>query len=221
MTPAELEQLIKAPGSALAPEALERARAAAAGELARTPQAVPWTREAGRWLGAMWLLWGGAAVAGVVAGVVTPEGLVSRLPSLALVSAAQVLCAFAASAPRGYRLRWPAVGLSLLSVVGVVVLRAAPASAPTAPAWACTVSHLAVDALPLWLGLRMLRGIAPASWRFIAAGLAVGATGGAIGELACGRGWEHVALYHVTAWLLVAAVALWVGSRRPPLSYAP
>ena len=71
------------------------------------------------------------------------------------------------------------------------------------------------------IGYRARRSFAATSWRFLAAGLAVGATGALVGELACGRGWQHVALYHVSAWLLVAAVSLIVGRRRSPLSYAP
>jgi hypothetical protein len=91
----------------------------------------------------------------------------------------------------------------------------------TTPEWVCTVSHLGLGAGPLGLMLAMLRKSALSAARTALAGLAVGATGAMLGELACEQSWVHVATFHLSAWLGLAVVAMLVARRLAPRSFAP
>lgn len=200
---------------------MERALEEALAALRNHPAKPSWRAGAGRWLAAMAGL-GVCLVVGLGASGAFAWGhLLERAPVLAGLVASQALCVWAASAPRGYRMKWPALAAGGLALVAIVATRAAPTAPPLTPAWVCSASHLAVDAFPLWLAWRVLRRSAPASWRAAAAGLAVGATGAFLGELACGRGWAHVAVFHLGVWIAVTVVSVVWNRLRTPISYAP
>ncbi len=144
----------------------------------------------------------------------------ARTPTLVLLVAAQLFGAWAALAPAARRAQGLSILLSLAGAVAVVGLRGQ--GVPSAlPPWICTISHLGVDLVPVAVALLALRRAAITPWRAWATALAVGAPGALVGELGCGQGATHVALYHLPAWGLALAVVV-VGSRwLRPVSFAP
>jgi hypothetical protein len=220
----ELEKLLKEGTQETVvarPKAMERARAASLQALQAQPVSPPWRRSAYAWLAMMVGLWLAVGVVGLASRAVSLDFLLHRAPTLALVFASQAVCLWAALAPRAVRLRLPAVALGVVTMAGLIVARGSGPHPSEWPGWVCSASHLAVDALPLWMALRILRGMAPASGRSLAAGLAAGATGAQVGELACGQGWQHVALYHASVWMFAAAICLFIARISKPHSYAP
>ncbi len=198
---------------------LDAMRAALQAELKRPP-ARSWRKGLALTVGASWALMLAFGVALVASGSASPAQLASRGALIAGLAALTALLGGLALAPLG-RLA-PAAGVlaGVAGAAGLVLARGAGLEG-TAPEWLCTVTHLGAGALPLGLMIAALRRAAPNPWRALAGGFAVGTTGAVIGELACGRGWQHVLVYHLSAWALVAAASLLVSRRVKPLSYAP
>jgi len=197
--------------------ALERARLAARAELGRPRRT--WRRDAS-------LIIGSAAALTVLAlgltfalGAWVPHAG-SQLAAVVLLFGVQVAGGYAAIAPRARVSRLAAVALAPAACAAMLALRGAGTPSATPP-WVCTVSHLGLDVVPPGLLLVLLRNAAPSRSRALVGGLSVGTVGAVLGEVACGQGWEHVARYHLPAWLGVMGLA-WLGARwLAPRSYAP
>ena len=201
--------------------AMGRALIAAREELARKRPVRRWRSQA------LWVFAASVVMVVVVAGVLFAAGqveashLLRRSPVFALLWVTAAVCAWGALSPSGRRMRLGGVVLAMVSATVLVASRAEPHVEPTLPGWVCTASHFGVALVPLAVALLSLRGAAFLPLRAIVAGLAVGTTGALVGELACAQGWRHVAGYHLSAWALVAAVALVVSRTLKPRSYAP
>lgn len=200
------------------PAALERIRAAARAELARAPR-FDWRRDALRLFAITALL---SVVVVTVAhfagGWAVHAG--DRALTLTLLLSVQALGALAAFAPRARPLQLVTLSLAALGMVALVLLRGE--GAPSAShGITCTLSHVALAIGPLVAGVALLRHAAFAPSRALAAGSAIGTVGAFAGELVCGQGARHVALFHVPAWLVAVGLALFVSRRLRPLSFAP
>ena len=215
MTPEELAQQTT---PALNADALQRVRGALGAALAERPRR--WRRQAAllaAGLAAFTVLLAGAlGLAGNWAVNVGP----ARFLDLGLLLMAIALGGWAAIAPPTRMRSALALGSAALTMVAVVALRG-PGLTSALPQWVCTVSHLGVDLVPLAVVLWRMRVAAPSLWRAIAGGLAAGVPGAALGELACGQGARHVALFHLPAWLLVVALSWALSRRLRPASFAP
>lgn len=215
----KLDDLLSKPNPST--PASERLRAAVFAEL-DAPAARGWRADVALLASVCALLTLVVGAAMVATGQVHPATVAQRAgPMLALVVIGAI-GVFTALAPR--RRGQVLVGLLLgaAAVVAVVLVRRSEGGqASAAPAWMCTISQLAVGAGPLVLALALLRKSAVTATRAALVGLAVGTTGAAIGELACNQSWEHVAVWHLAAWLGVATVAVLVSSRLRPRSFAP
>ncbi|MCP3100353.1 DUF1109 domain-containing protein [Myxococcus sp. K15C18031901] len=200
---------------------LERALAAARGELAQDRPVRRWRTQVA-WLvassGGLALV---AALVMVLGGALSLGTLLGRAPLLALLLGTSTVCAWAALSPRGRVLRRWGVGLAMACAATLVLARGTPNTAPTLPAWVCTASHLALGLIPLVVALVALRGAVFQPLRALCAGLSVGTTGAFVGELACEQDWRHVASYHLIAWALLALMALVSSRSLKPRSYAP
>jgi hypothetical protein len=205
-----------APASA---DALAKARAAMLGELTKKP-AGSWRR-------------GVAALFGTIAGLVvvvaallvgTGESTLSFVAGRAVTLVALLLVGavttWAALKPQGRVQRLASLAAVVAGAVLIVALRGAGLPSES-PHWVCTASHFGVGLVPAALVSVLLRNIAPSRLRSLVAGLAAGTTGAAVGELACARSAEHVALFHLPAWVAVAVLVVVVSSRLAPRSYAP
>jgi len=91
----------------------------------------------------MMILWAGIALAGLATREISPDTLSHRLPTIALVFAAQQICAWAALAPRAYRWRWPSLALGVAAAAAVAV--PASASAAAADGGFAVVGHVYVN----------------------------------------------------------------------------
>ena len=200
---------------------LDKARALLAAEL-KAPRPRGWRGDA---LVLLAVSWGMAALVAVVllAAGATSADLVGRHgAALGLVFAVGTACAWAAVAPpsSGRLLFSSAMGLS--GIIGLVVLRALGVSAPSAtPEWVCTVSHAGAGIAPLAVALMVLKKSAPHPLRAALAGLAVGTCGALIGEIGCAQPWQHVLVYHLSAWLALVAACAVFARRLVRSSYAP
>lgn len=201
--------------------ALERVLAAAREELARNRPVRCWRTEAGWVFAASVAMAGGVAAVLLALGQVAPSVLLGRAPLLALLWGTGAVCAWGALSPRGRGLRWGGGVMAVASAAALVVARGPVLVESTLPEWVCTVSHVAVAVVPLTVALLLLRNAAFHPWRALVAGLCVGTTGAFLGELACAQGGLHVALYHLSAWALVAVAALAVSKSLQPRSFAP
>jgi predicted lipid-binding transport protein (Tim44 family) len=144
----------------------------------------------------------------------------ARFFDVALLLLAIGCGSWAAIAPPSRRRATLSLGSAALAMIATVALRG-PGQPSSLPPWVCTVSHLGVDLAPLAFVLWRMRVAAPSVWRALAGGLAAGVPGAALGELACGQGARHVALFHLPAWLLVVALS-WAASRKlRPTLFAP
>jgi len=203
---------------------LSRARHAAMAELRATPQAVSWRRQA------LWLVQAqvGLALAGMavalVAGLARPSELFFHAVTVGPLLVVAVLGAIAALAPRvgrvGSSWRIGALGAAAAAMVAVTLARGA-GSPSDSPEWVCSVSHLGVGLVPLAFALAGLRQSAPSWGRALAAGLGAGTTGALLGELVCHRGMQHVLVYHLGAWLLLAVSCAVISRRLRRRSFAP
>jgi hypothetical protein len=201
--------------------ALERALAAARGELARNQPVRGWRTEAA------WVFAAPTAMTVAVTGVLLVLGqtsgafLLGRAPLLALLWFTSAVCAWGSLAPRGLHWRLSGVGLSLASAAALVFARGTVHAEPTLPGWVCTASHVGVGLIPLVVAVVFLRSAAFRPLRALLAGLSVGVAGAFVGELACTQGWRHVVGYHLSAWALVAVATLAASRFLLPRSFAP
>lgn len=210
------------PAVAAGPQAsaLASARATALAELKAHPQSVSWRRDVAATV--LLVLGSTAAVmaAGVWLSIVEPERLRGHLLTLLLLFALQTGGVFAAIAPGKTTLR-RLVGLLAIATAVIVVALRGPATPPGTSEFACSISHLAVDLLPLGVVLYSLRRFSATVGRALLAGLAASVTGAIAGELSCGRGWSHVLIHHVGAAIAIAIACVLLARIRPPQSYAP
>ncbi|MCA2976832.1 MAG: DUF1109 family protein [Myxococcaceae bacterium] len=215
-TPGELPLPAPRPPSS---SALAAARAAMQAE-ATTSRRSSW--RAGVVRGAGTIVGLALAVAGVLlaVGACTLDFLAARSVTLASLLTVGVVTTWASLRPGGRVGRFAALGLSAVSA-GLLVLSRSAEVASSQPEWVCTVSHVAVGLAPAAVVILLLRGMAPNRLRAVVAGVAAGSTGALVGELACAQSRSHVALFHLSAWGLVALFVAVVSSRLSPRSYAP
>ena len=169
--------------------------------------------------------WGMAALVAVVllmSGATGAELITRHGAALGLLFAVGTASAWAALAPpSGGRLFFSAA-LGFSGLIGLVGLRALGITAPSAlPQWICTVTHLGVGIAPLVVALMMLKKSAPHPLRAALAGLAAGTCGALIGEIGCAQPWQHVAVFHLSAWLALVAACAVFARRLSRSSYAP
>jgi hypothetical protein len=201
-------------------EALARARSAALEELRRSPKATSWRRSAAVIAAASAGTSALALLAALFASLIGPGELLARGPWLATLVAFGAAAGVAAIAPRRGFARTTALVVAFGLMVVLVVSRGAGVPSTT-PGWVCSVSHFALDLLPLGVALVVLRQAAWTWPRALTAGLAVGATGALLGELACHQGARHVLVHHVGAWLLAAMVCALISRLLRPRTFAP
>jgi hypothetical protein len=214
---AKLDDLLAGASTSDAP--LDAVRAALQAEL-KQPPGPTWKKSLLLAVGACWGLM--AAFAGVLlaVGAAEPAVLRAHLVALAGLPLLTLLSAWLALAPLPRRAPLLGAAAGALGVALLAVVRG-DGLPGTAPEWVCTATHLGAGVLPLFVMLAALKRAAPNPMRALSAGLAVGTTGALIGELACGRGWLHVLEYHVSAWVVIAAVCVLIARRQKPISYAP
>jgi hypothetical protein len=201
-------------------DALARSRGAAVAELRAAPTLVSWRAQAWRVVAAFagtGLLGVGAALAGSLAGW---HRVLERAPLLLCLLATATLAGFAALAPRGRLWRGAILAAGPALMAALVLSRGAGAPSST-PEWVCSASHVGIGLIPLAFALWGLRQSAWRWSRAIAAGLGAGTAGALLGELACHRGALHVLVYHVSAWMVVAAACVLLSRRALPRSFAP
>lgn len=208
---------IERPGAPAA--ALARARSAAHTELAQ--KSPSWRRGALAWTGAWAALLAVVTVSAQLGHLSSSAMLARHAPVIATLFATGVLCSIAARAPRRNALRWAALGLALVAGALAVLARYPSTQGSAVPGWACTVNHLLVALLPFGFAIRLMRQSALSPLRSLTFGVGIGTTGAIVGELACAQGFMHVIVFHLGAWLLVAAAALGISRRLSPRSYAP
>ncbi|WP_426752494.1 DUF1109 domain-containing protein [Myxococcus sp. Y35] len=218
--PVDLDGLLSEPPARDA-EALARVLTAARGELALRRPVRRWRTQAAWLMAASAGLGLLAAVVMFVMGAVSGPLLLARAPLLAMLVATSAVCAWGAMSPGGRWLRRLGVGLAVVSAAAVVLARGTPHAAPTLPGWVCTVSHLAIGAVPLVVALIALRGTVFQPLRAAVAGLSVGSTGALLGELACEQDGRHVITHHLLAWVVITVVLVVISKSLKPRSYAP
>lgn len=211
-----LDHALREPVAPPSAETTARVRAALSAELARGPQR-PWRRDAWLILAlALALPTVGAAVFGLTGGLsFGPE----RLPALGLLVACAAACGWAAASPRARGSAWGACAAGLGAVA--VVVSHGETVPSSSPEWLCTVSHVAAALPGLVLAALVLRRTAPSWRRALVAGLGVGTTGAMFGELACAQGVRHALVFHLSAWAVVAGLAVLASRLTKARSYAP
>ncbi|MCY1022698.1 DUF1109 domain-containing protein [Pyxidicoccus sp. MSG2] len=201
--------------------AAARVLAAAQGELAQRRPVRGWRTQALWLMAASGGLSLGVAAVLLALGVTSGALLLGRAHLLVLLLGTSAVCAWGALSPRGHGVQRLGVALAMVSAAVLVLARGTPHAVSTVPEWVCTASHVAVGAVPLVVALLALRTAVFQPMRALVAGLAVGTTGAFMGELACERGWRHVAGYHLLAWGLVVVASLVISKSLKPRSYAP
>ena len=217
---AKLDDLLSSAASQPAPdEGMNQLRAAVFAEL-EVPPARSWRGDVLMVIGVCWLLL--LATAGVMfaAGQLEPALLLQRTLPLTALLVIGAVCAFASLAPRRPGQLLGGFVVAVVGLVGLVMVRGEGHVSAAAP-WVCTVSHLALGVGPLVLALALLRKSALSPARAALTGLGVGTTGAMLGELACGQSWAHVAVWHLSAWVGLAMVAMVASRRLVPRSFAP
>lgn len=176
---------------------------------------------------AVWVFTSTVAMVVLVAAVLlvlkqmTFATLLMRAPLFVLLWITGAVCAWGALSPRGKWMQRVGIGLSMVSAVALVLARGQEHVASTLPEWVCSVSHVGVGLGPLIVSVLALRSAAFRPVRALVAGLSVGTTGALVGELACARGWVHVAGYHLSAWAVIAIVEVVVSRSLQARSFAP
>lgn len=200
-------------------DVLARVRATVAAEQARPRPTRGWLVD-GLAVGAT-----AAAVALLVGGALGATGQLSgtlaNAPAVGLLLGCAALSSVAALVPGRRWSRWLALGWSGATAVALVALRLSGGTPSPLPEWVCTASHLAAALPGALLALRALREVAPSPLRATVLGAAAGTTGALVGELGCGQGAAHVALFHLSAWAVVAAVVALAARSLERRSYAP
>jgi len=202
---------------------LARVRAAALDELRAHARCVSWRRQAA---GVALLVLATTALVievGSLVSIIDPDRLERRALPVALLVVLQVAGVFLAIAPGRRVARFGAVILAAAAAATVVAWRGGGGGAGGAAIspFACSLSHLGVDLVPLAIVLYALRRFAWTWGRAALAGAAAGATGTIAGELACARGWGHVLVHHLGTALLITLLGVLISRARTPDSYAP
>lgn len=201
------------------PAALARVRAALDGEL-KLPPPRSWRKD----LLLFALVSAGLTLAAALAIKATSgwtdAGFAGRAAGLASLAAIQLTGAYASISPRARRAQIATATLAPLAMLLLVLLRG-PGQPSLASPWVCTFSHLGLASVPLTVGLLLVRRAAVTPLRALAAGLTAGTVGASLGELACGQGAAHIAVYHALAWALAVILALLVSRGLKPDSFAP
>lgn len=202
-------------------DALAKIQASVNAELGKKKPVRSWQREALMLWGAPFGVFLIVAAGLLVAGALREGTLASRLLTVLPLLSAAALCAFAALAPRRRSVRLIAVLAAATAALLLVVARGGITAVSATPEWVCTALHLASAIVPVLVAVWMLRGVAPSPMRAAVAGLAMGSTGAMLGELACGQGMRHVAVFHLGAWALVVLTCVVASRVVTPRSYAP
>jgi hypothetical protein len=203
-----------------ATDAVARARVAALAELRAAPAPTPWRRQAWRLAGAFVATGALAAVAAVAAPIAGWSDVAARALLLAQLLAVAAVAGFAVLAP-GLRAARAAVLAAAPLLMAELVLAHGQGLPSQTPEWVCSVSHFALDLLPLGVALWALRQCAWRWTRALAAGAGAGTAGALLGELACQRGGAHVLVHHVGAWLAIVAACVLFSRRARPRTFAP
>lgn len=201
-------------------QARARLLAALRPELSSAPSKHRWRFELAGLVGSVFLLTAAIAVALLSSGSTSFAVIGARGGALAMCG---LLCAFAAAVALvpGLRKAQVAALLAFVPAAAVLVLVRTQLGPSSTPEWVCTATHLSVAVVPLLIGLFALRRTAPRLLAGVALGVAAGATGAIVGELACGRDATHVLLFHVTAWGAVVAAGAALSVLIRPRSHAP
>lgn len=200
-------------------DVLAKARAAMQAEV-KAPRAAGWKALVVRMSGTLLGLFAVLVGALLAVGACTVDLLSTRSVTLTALMTVGLVSTWASLRPRGVLGRWVSVGLVTLTAGLLVLLRGAGAPS-LQPQWVCTVSHLGVGLVPSAIVILLLRNMAPSRLRSFVAGLAAGTTGAFAGELACGQSAQHVALFHLSAWVAVGLFVTFLSSKLTPRSYAP
>ena len=207
-----------------AQSALERARAAARSELARKAPVRRWRREALLLVGLCAGIPLVAAVAVLASGAASPDVILSRVPLFIVLLAALaygIRGALMPPLPGAERMRAVGTSVGLFSVGMVAFWRWGSEATSALPDWVCTASHVAVAIPALVAAGVFLRGFHAGTKRALLTGLAIGTTGAMVGELACEKGFAHVAVWHLGAWAVVVAVVFLLQLTLPRRTFAP
>jgi hypothetical protein len=200
---------------------VERVQAALRLELRRNPKPRSWRVDAGKLVLVSWLFIGAVAVLLVSAHETSLEALAAKAwPILPLLGVGAV-AAWAALAPRSRSRLWLGTALGAVGAVSLVWARVGVAAPSPLPEWVCTASHFALSIVPVVVAVGLLRHGAPALLRGGVAGIAAGTTGAIIGELACRQSWQHVLVFHLTAWLGAVVLTAALSRRTTARSFAP
>jgi hypothetical protein len=203
-------------------EALAAARAAVLAEAAR-PRGAGWRA---RMLAVLALTVGvgvAVAVVGSMTGLVPMGTLATRWVTALPVALAGTLTVIAAWTPgkRAWRVAALVLAAGAAAALALAHVAIGAGEDGTSPEWLCTVSHIAAAIPAGAVGLVGLRTMAPSRLRAVLAGLGIGTVGALLGELMCERGPFHVALFHLSAWAVVATVVVVIAARLVPRSFAP
>ncbi len=200
-------------------EVLAKARAAMQAEL-KAPRRRTWKSLVLQLSGTLFGL--SAVLTGVLlaVGACTIDMVSARSVTLAALVTVGLVSTWASLRPQGRPVRLVSLGLLALTAGLLVLLRGAGAPSDQ-PQWVCTVSHLGVGLVPAAVVILLLRNMAPNRLRSLVAGFAAGTTGAFAGELACGQSAQHVALFHLSAWVVVGLFVTFVSSKLRPTTYAP
>jgi hypothetical protein len=198
--------------------AMDRMLAACREEMKVAPPST-WRVDLARLLAGCWAL-AAATLAVLTAtgelGAVTAH---AALPALSLLGAGAA-CAFLGVSPSAHR-GWALLAVAAAAAAMLGVHLEVTDRVDAGPGWLCTVSHLGLGAGPLVFGVLVMRKAAVSPLRALLIGLAAGTTGALVGELACARSWEHVAVFHLGAWASLGLIALAVSRFVRPRSFAP
>ena len=215
-----LDKLLSSAGSSPSGREATHTRALLEEALKHKPPSRPWHLEWRNTLLSALLLVVLSAAMLLLSGNTTWSWIWARMPSLLLLASSGGFCAWAALSPRALRYRPFSLGVWLLAMVGVVLLRGND-EPPSVTPWVCTLGHVGMGVIPLWVAVGALRNVAPGRWRWLLAGVFVGTTGAMGGELGCVGGMTHIALYHLAAWWAMAVVAFVLSFFLKSKTYAP
>jgi hypothetical protein len=201
-------------------DALARARESALAELRVAPVAKPCGAEAARLAGAFLITGLVAAGAALAASLGGWDRVLERGWSIAGLLTIAAIGGVAALAPHLRGARVVVIATTPVFMAALAFSRGAGLPSST-PAWVCSVSHVALGAIPLGFALAALRHCAWRWSRALTAGLGAGTAGALLGELACRQGARHVLVHHVGAWLVIALACIIISRRLRSRSFAP
>lgn len=198
---------------------LERVRSAARAELLATPSGRDFRVDAAILLATTLLFTLTAAAVTLLNGSWAVGSISQRGATLLLLALAQIAGAAAALSPRARAAQLASVALGAVAMAALVLTRGTGAPS-LSPPWVCGASHLALALGPVAVALLLLRRSHLTPLKALSAGVAAGTVGATLGELACGRGALHVALFHVPAFLAAVLLVLLLSRSLRPLSFA-